>query len=90
MSNTTRLLAIITALILIVVVASLGFNALSRSNAQDKLETAMEEMATAETEADLQKAFEKAAKALEQGAEVNKETHGWAGEWDRSHVGEKF
>lgn len=68
MSNTTRLLAIIAALVLTVFVAVFGINTLRRSHAQAGLESAMKEIATAKTDEEYQKAIDKVEKAVKQGA----------------------
>lgn len=77
MNNTTRLIAIIAALVLTIAVAIFGVNILRSSNAQDNLGTALEEITTATTEKELQQALEKAEKAVKQGAKIEEKPQIW-------------
>lgn len=69
--STTKIFAILAAIIISIMVAKFGYNTLSGSRAQANLEAAMREMANATTEKQYEKAAKKAEKAVQQGAVVD-------------------
>lgn len=71
MNDKTKRMTILTALIVVVLIAVFGFSTFQ--SPQKKLEVAMTEMLNAHTEAEYNRALKKAEKAIKQGAKIDVE-----------------